>query len=122
VYLLKLEEALRSIEGCADVTMPYWDETSDDSLKNGVPWALTDEFFSRDSNVPNPLRCFRLPRNIADEIGTIDANNAANYSKPIGYETVRYPLSGLVGTDKAATEKHNGLYPTVAEQFRPAME
>src|SRR4051812_2944560 len=28
VYLLKLEDALRSIPGCGDVTLPFWDETS----------------------------------------------------------------------------------------------
>ena len=26
-YLLRLENALRSIEGCEDVTMPFWNET-----------------------------------------------------------------------------------------------
>ena len=25
-YLLRLEDALRSILGCADVTLPFWDE------------------------------------------------------------------------------------------------
>ena len=29
VYLHKLEEALRSIKGCGDVTIPYWDETDE---------------------------------------------------------------------------------------------
>ncbi|KAL8688366.1 MAG: hypothetical protein Q9218_005705 [Villophora microphyllina] len=35
------------------------------------------------------------------------------YSKHLGYETVRYPLSGLVGTlkDRIATEVHNKAYP-----------
>lgn len=35
------------------------------------------------------------------------------YNKPAGYETVRYPLSGLVGTDaeRAATAVHNAKYP-----------
>ena len=40
VYLLKLEDALRSIPGCADVTLPFWDETSDESTTTGIPWAL----------------------------------------------------------------------------------
>ena len=30
-YLLRLEDALRSIPGCEDVTLPFWDETSDES-------------------------------------------------------------------------------------------
>lgn len=33
----------------------------------------------------------------------------ANYSMPVGYQTVRYPFSGLVGTadDAAKTKEHN---------------
>jgi len=114
VYVLKLEEALQSIPGCQDVMLPYWDETSDESKAHGVPWALTRREFVLDGQtIANPLRSFVLNRNIRDHIGDIDANNAADYSKPAGYETVRYPLSGLVGTpeDRARTAAHNGKYP-----------
>ena len=94
VYLLKLEDALRSIPGCADVTLPFWDETSDDSLKSGIPSALTQETFELDGQtIPNPLRSFVFTANINDNISGDDPD----YSKPKGYETVRYPLSGLVG-------------------------
>jgi tyrosinase len=113
VYLLKLEEALTSIVGCENVTMPYWDETSEDSLKNGIPWSLTRKNFVLDGKtIPNPLRSFIFPKNINDNISGLDANNPADYSKPKGYETVRYPLSGLVGAaDRAATARHNQQYP-----------
>ena len=110
VYLLKLEEALQSIPGCGDVMLPYWDETSDDSVKNGIPSALTWKDFVLDGKkIPNPLRSFVFNKNIKDNISGDDPD----YSKPKGYETVRYPLSGLVGTakDRAATKKHNALYP-----------
>lgn len=110
VYLYKLEEALRSIPGCGDVVLPFWDETSEDSLRNGIPWALTQETFPLDGvEIPNPLRSFVLNRSITDNIN----GDNPNYSKPMGYETVRYPLSGLVGTeaDRAATRRHNDLYP-----------
>ena len=33
----KLEDALRSIPGCADVTLPFWDETSEESRKAACP-------------------------------------------------------------------------------------
>lgn len=120
VYLLKLEEALQSIPGCSDVMMPYWDETSEDSSKNGIPWALTQKDFVLDGKtVPNPLISFTFPKNINDNISTIDANNGADYSKPKGYETVRYPLSGLVsGADKAATEEHNKHYPNYEDNVK----
>lgn len=109
VYLLKLEEALRSVRGCEQVTLPYWDETSVDSLTNGIPWALTRKDFTLDGEtVPNPLRSFVFNKNIRDNIN----GDNPDYSKPKGYETVRYPLSGLVGTqaDRDATAKHNALY------------
>ncbi|WP_415872307.1 tyrosinase family protein [Burkholderia ubonensis] len=43
VYLLRLEQALQSIPGCEQVMLPYWDETSDESLKHGIPWAPDEE-------------------------------------------------------------------------------
>jgi tyrosinase len=111
VYLLKLEDALRSIPGCADVTLPFWDETSDASMNKGIPSALTQKDFVLDGQtIPNPLRSFVFPRGIVDHLSPIPD---ADYSKPQGYETVRYPLSGLVGTDedRAATEAHNAKFP-----------
>jgi tyrosinase len=110
VYLLKLEEALQSIPGCSDVMLPFWDETSDESLRNGIPWAFTARDFVLDGEtVPNPLRSFVFNKGIVDHLSSIPD---ADYSKPKGYETVRYPLSGLVGpNDKAATDKHNAQYP-----------
>jgi tyrosinase len=104
-YLFKLEQALQSIPGCDDVMLPYWDETSQDSLNNGIPWALTDETVTLDRQViDNPLRSFRFTAALVDHV----SNDAADYSKPKGYVTQRYPRSGLVGSDdRAATEAHN---------------
>jgi tyrosinase len=110
VYLLFLENALRTIPGCQDVTLPFWDETSTESKTNGVPWALTNQTFVLDGQtIPNPLYSFTFPLTIQDFINGDDPN----YSKPAGYTTVRYPLSGLVGTpaDQAATKAHNDKYP-----------
>jgi tyrosinase len=109
VYCFKLEEAMRSIEGCADVTLPYWDETDDYSLSKGIPWALTVENFVLDGKtIPNPLRSFVFPVTITDNVSTDDSL----YTKPQGYETVRFPYSGLEGTDdaKKASEKHNSQW------------
>jgi tyrosinase len=110
VYVLRLEDALRSIPGCEEVTQPYWDETSEASLQGGVPWALTVETFQLDGQtIPNPLKSFIFNKQITDNVN----GDNPNYSKPLGYETVRYPLSGLVGTpqDRAATAAHNAQYP-----------
>ena len=114
-YLYRLENALRSIPGCETVTLPFWDETSDLSRSTGIPYALTDATFHLDGeDIPNPLCSFELPVTIVDNV-TGDNNF---YSKPAGYETVRYPLSGLVGTpdDRAKTAAHNAQFPTVQIQ------
>ena len=112
-YLVLLEDALRSVPGCADVTMPFWDETSEETTLHGIPWALTVETITLDGQpVPNPLRSFVFTKRIVDHLSPVPD---ADYGKPVGYETVRYPLSGLVGPgDKAATEAHNARFPDPA--------
>lgn len=110
-YMYRLEEALRSIPGCENVTLPFWDECSEESVKTGIPWALTAETVELDGEqIPNPLRSFVLNRNIVDHLSPFPD---ADYSKPKGYETVRYPLSGLVGSeaDRKATKVHNAKFP-----------
>ncbi|MFD7655984.1 tyrosinase family protein [Actinosynnema sp. NPDC059797] len=111
LYLLKLENALRGIEGCEDVRLPYWDETGAATREHGVPEIFTkkDYTFSDGRTIPNPLYSYTFQQAIVDHLAPVPD---ANYSKPVGYETVRYPLSGLVGTDedRKATEKHNDKY------------
>lgn len=112
VYLAKLEEALQSI--VPDVTLPFWDETSRDSLENGIPSILTQETFELDGvEIRNPLRSFTLPEALTDYL----PGDNSIYAKPKGYETVRYPLSGLVGTEEArkVTAAHNAQYPDPAK-------
>ncbi|WP_184549365.1 tyrosinase family protein [Mucilaginibacter sp. FT3.2] len=117
VYLYKLEEALQSIPGCADVMLPYWDETDHYSLKYGIPSCLTDEKFMLDGKlIDNPLRSFIMPVAIIDLIDN-GSPDQPSYSKPKGYETVRFPLSGLVGTpaDVAATEAYNKQFDKASQ-------
>lgn len=116
VYLFKLEKALQSIKGCEEVMLPFWDETNDDSMKNGVPWALTREYFELDgARIKNPLISYKFQHIVKDSIQSDDDL----YTKPIGYETVRYPLSGLVGKDSIeATRKHNANFPNHDENVK----
>ncbi|MEO6719019.1 MAG: tyrosinase family protein [Ferruginibacter sp.] len=117
VYLLKLEEALQSIKGCKDVMLPYWDETDEYSLKNGIPWVLTSKDFALDGIViPNPLRSYVFPVTITDNVST----DKGLYTKHKGYETVRYPLAGLVGTPEAqaSTNEHNSKFPDYDENVK----
>ena len=120
IYLVKVEEALQSIPGCKDVMLPYWDETTSESAAKGIPWPLTDERFVLDGKkIPNPLRSFVFPLTIQDNIN----GDNPNYSKPKGYETVRYPLSGLVGpNDIAATKAHNKKFPDYKKNVKTLNE
>jgi tyrosinase len=121
LFVLKLEEALRSVKGCEDVVMPFWDETEEtgpEPSETVIPWSLTDPVFVLDGEViPNPLKSFKLTQQITDNTAN---PNGYNYSKPLGYETVRYPLSGLVGADvdRVATKKHNAKFPNYEKNVR----
>ncbi|CAN5824648.1 tyrosinase family protein [soil metagenome] len=113
-YLYALEKALQSIPGCERVMLPFWDECSTTSRTTGIPSALTDETFVLDGKtIANPLRSFVFPVAIVDAV----EGDEQLYGKPAGYETVRYPLSGLVGTpaERAATAAHNALFPNHAD-------
>src|SRR5277367_4260392 len=67
VYLLRLEDALRSIAGCADASLP-----------GGIPWALTNATFELDgATIPNPLKSFAFTRQITDNVN----GDNPNYSK-----------------------------------------
>ena len=117
IYVLKLEEALQSI--VPGVMMPYWDETSDESLQQGIPWALTRKTIELDGEfIYNPLRSFVLPVQVIDN--TVGDEN--EYTKPAGYETVRYPLAGLVGTPEARAATDGSMETTArgASVNRPA--
>ena len=88
IYLLYLEDALRSIPGCQDVTLPFWDELI--GGKTEIPSIFTSPTFNLDGLTNNPLYSYKLQQALKEEVqGT---NN--RYSKHKGYETVRYPLSG----------------------------
>ena len=104
VYLHRLEQALQSI--VPGVMLPYWDETSLDSLKGGVPDIFHQQTYELDGQqIHNPLYSFMLPRGLSDILPTDTAFVGVNeYKKPAGYTTVRYPLSGLVGTPEAQQE------------------
>lgn len=111
-YLFHLENALRQVEGCEDVTLPFWDEcftVLNDPDEKPLPRILTTPTFTLDGKeVRNPLYSYKLQHALGEVVA--DANH--RYSKHRGYETVRYPLSGLVGTedDDEASEIHNAKY------------
>ena len=115
-YLLRLEKALQSIPGCKHVMQPFWDECSPRAKAQGLPWVFTNPDFTFSDDGPtikNPLKSYKLPLQIVDQVTNEVPGDTSVYSKQKGYETVRYPLSGLVGNekDRKATEAHNKQFP-----------
>jgi len=104
-YMLRMENALRSVmDPGDDVTLPYWDYTSADSLSQGIPTILTDKFATIDGqSVPNPIASYNFQDEISSDRGDF------YYHKPKGYWTVRYPYSGIKSPSvcKDIADKHN---------------
>ena len=87
-YCLRLENALRAVSPDDDVTLPYWDATSEESLQHGLPEIVTKEKVMIDGQVErNPLHSYVLPKDLGYPM--------QRYYKPAGYSTVRYPYSGI---------------------------
>lgn len=108
-YLLCLENALRSVEGCENVSMAYWNELAQPTEGNPIPLVFLQKkyTYADGKEIDNPLYSYKFQRSVRDHLGPFPD---ADYSKPAQYETVRYPFSGLVGQDDSAkTSAHNGL-------------
>lgn len=111
-YLLRIEDALRTI--VPDVTLPYWDELftlgtdPDSSDSKPIPSILTSPIFELDGRHDNPLYAYKFQKGV----GEVDAKPVQRGAKPAGYVTVRYPLSGLVGSeeDRNLTALHNTAF------------
>lgn len=112
-YLHRLEEALRNaVPQATDLALPFWDECiSYGTDEKPLPWIVTARQLPIpvDGKTDNPFYSYTLQKSLADNHTTSDVNR---YAKPAGYQTVRYPLSGLVGNvkDRAATELHNSNF------------
>lgn len=105
-YLLRMENALRSVmEPGDDVTLPYWDVGSIETLEQGVPEIFTRLTVDIDGvTVPNPLRSYEFPHDLCST-----ATTDTYYHKPKGYKTCRYPYSGIQSPPyaKKLAERHN---------------
>lgn len=105
-YLLRLENALRSVEGCGDVVLPYWNELDPESLKYGLPAVFTNKMFTLEDGtaIRNPLCSYKYQSPIWDNLSypainssgsdTITTANPNYYRKP-GDFTQRFPWSTL---------------------------
>ena len=111
LYILRLEQALQSVleRGNERVALHYWDETSKESKSEGLPHIVTAEHVCIDGEyVRNPLLEFELPLPIENDVETSDTDSKF-YVKPTGYQTCRYPYSGIRNPLEAAkaAKTHN---------------
>jgi tyrosinase len=129
-YVLRLERALQNQGPDPNLAMPFWDECAnvDDADPNHpiapatpIPAIFTSPTldFEVDGSNANPLYSYTLQQGLVDdEDGTESPSDPNRYTKPKGYKTIRYPMSGLVGNveDLIVTESHNNnmdkKYPT----------
>ena len=117
MYIFKLEEALRSVRGCQDVTLPYWDETSTDSQVNGIPWALTRPTVKLDGKtIPNPLCSFKLTPRSSIESQMTSPSTASRRATRLS--ATHSP--GLVGTADAKRQsgEHNADFTDYTRDVR----
>ncbi|KAE8220115.1 hypothetical protein CF319_g6313 [Tilletia indica] len=111
-YCMRIEKALqRQVSGAA---LHYWDETEAETLEKGIPSIFTNRSYTYNDTgetIPNPLFSYKFQTQITDRLISIPDYN---YSKAAGYETTRYPFSGLVGTeeDRINTSAHNSKMGT----------
>ncbi|XP_068693985.1 uncharacterized protein [Montipora foliosa] len=102
-YCFRLEQALQSVleKGNERVALHYWDASSKESKSEGLPQIVTAEYVYIDGEyVPNPLFKFKIPIPIKDDVQP-SSENSQFYEKEAGYETCRYPYSGIRSPDDA---------------------
>ena len=111
-YVNRLELALRSTPGCEYVALPFLDWCDDATQASGLPdtFGLPNFQLANDEWIKNPLYSYVFQKGLFDNLGTFPDTD---YTKLAGYETVRYPLSGLVGGSEEqvqATKKYNAQF------------
>ena len=118
-YILRLERALRKALGDDTFAMPFWNETSPSSAQGGLPSIFTSKTYSwsdGSGSVPNPLFSYKLQVAITDTDSEDTGKLKDLYTKPVGYETVRYPWSGIVeGTYAPESQVHNAAVAELPE-------
>lgn len=102
-YLHLFEKALQSI--VPHVGLPFLDEGCHDLQTHGLPKILTMRKIEiGGEEVDNPLFSYKFQDEVDDTRKNIDVTVDADYSKPEGYESVRYPYTGLASSEKIRQE------------------
>ncbi|KAI1822754.1 hypothetical protein F4861DRAFT_374615 [Xylaria intraflava] len=115
-YLLALEDALRKIPGCENLALPYWDEMCGEGKGDServIPEIFTNKTYVLDGKeIHNPLYSYKFAKGFVDRLSRPDVD----YSKPKGYETVRFPYSGLRSKkDGPRADLHNSTINNLSE-------
>lgn len=98
LYLIQFEDALRSVEGCEDVTIPYWDLTSEE-----MPVLLTQE----------PFLSYTIPRELCTLSGDCYPENMEtqrNTPQEIGENIQKFGIAEMISSAVSHShwERFNG--------------
>ena len=121
-YCLKLEQALQAVLPDGDVALHYWDQTSDENLKEVFPPILKNKMVKIDGqDHVNPLLNFQIPEKIGS---SPNGSVHEHYIKPANYTTVRYPFSGICNPDSAKkiADAHNSAIKKCNESPEKLLE
>ncbi|TBA52722.1 tyrosinase family protein [Rhizobium ruizarguesonis] len=94
VYLKTFEDALRSIPGCEDVTLPFWD------ISEPIPSLLSEEPFAQYALPVDPGLAAQPPQPGMYFPYTTERNDAATIKKLLA----GYDVLGEIGTSDTQTE------------------
>jgi hypothetical protein len=103
--------------------LPYWDETSRESLTEGVPWALTRPLIELDGRaIRNPLRSFVLQANVIDWLNDVVAVNGVRVGGRIaqGYQRCLDAPNYTAFSDPTSAAQWNDEQAPAARRYVPS--
>ncbi|KAK5989394.1 Tyrosinase [Cladobotryum mycophilum] len=111
-------KALQRVSGCEKVTLPFWNQMKTDGETVIPAVFLQKQYTTQDGETfKNPLYSYQFQQGFVDQlVGSSSTIRPIDYGKHKGYETVRFPYSGLVGKSNIAqTKQHNAEVDALGE-------
>jgi hypothetical protein len=123
VYLKIFEDQLRSVEGCEDVTLPYWDITARlPDLLQEAPFATYDLPRSPWADLPTPHSPAYFPlktsRNDSAKIAQGFAQRGVLTDNAASLDQSLWGVSGVSGFQQLSIQAHDGGHNSIGPTMR----